>query len=247
MRAVCCDALNPGARPSPRKLKNLDVDGVRLVLRHDDAFYQYHNTLKQAGLQTAVVFARESMTPATGWTYQWNGALYANALSAAPPDMWLLGNEPNGQGDSCWTMTPDQHVEMFNQTAQGIRSVLPDAKIYIGGMLGSVSAAAEWGLYLNKYDKLDGIDIHYPESALVVNEWRDWGPPISCMEWCWAGRGVRGSQVRAWEHMLERHTTHSAWYCWSAAQGEPSMSLVGPMGRPKAAYYNYQGALRHGN
>lgn len=249
MRAVCCDALNPGARPNPRRLKNLGVDGARLVLHHDAAFYDYHNTLKKAGLQTAVVFASESRTPAPGWNYEWLGAQYANAMSLVPPDLWLIGNEPNAApgAASSWVMKSDQHVDMFNEVAHGIRSVLPSAKIYIGGMLGTPQAAMwQWGFRRSGYDRPTGIDIHYPETESIVFAWRDLLPTI-CMEWCWAGRGVRGSQVREWERMLERHTEHSAWYCWSAAQGEPSMSLVGPGGRPKAAYYNYKGALHHGN
>jgi hypothetical protein len=231
VRAVCCDALNSGARPTSLRLRHLGVTGVRLVARNHPDFYSYCKTLN--GLEIAVVLARESFEDEN---YTAMSTMYANAIR---PALWLVGNEPNSTGDASWTMTNGEHEYMFNRCRAGIRQVDGTTPVYIGGMLGDPT----W-LRIEKYDKPNGIDVHYPDTEAQLAAYTKYGLDLSVMEWCWAGRRVRQSDVTDWQKMLNQYTKHSAWYCWSDAQGSPGMGLVSSGGHFKKAYYQYKNALR---
>lgn len=240
VRGPVCDAMNPAAAPSVRRLRNLGANLVRLTGFFDAPFFAYAEKLNANGITVDVAFPSESWTTDD---YASEAAEYAERLPFV--GLFLLGNEPNaGAGSaSSWVMSPQEYADFWNRAAPAMKRVNPVAQCYVGGMLGDIGPwlAETMGLLTVPPD---GIDVHYPESELTLIAYEEiYGLPLSVDEWCWAGRNVPRSSVVSWQRMLDRHAAHSCWFCWCESMGPPGMGLVSAKGRALKAFGDYQAAL----
>jgi hypothetical protein len=253
MIGVCCDARGALSAPSLRQIGVLmpgHGGGVRQVLLHDERVFAYLETVANAGYEVAVVAAGESFeTDDYGAELAW----YAQELGrrGVDPTLWLIGNEPNAQAGSTssWVMEPSAYIGLWNSGVFGIRSVLPDAPCYVGGLLGRSDVWLEETMpWLEP--KPSGLDLHYPgiggdnaKEALRLYA-RLWQLPLSVMEWSYVGRGVTAAQVVAYLQLIHRYATHSAVFSYHRVPGVEYMSLTGPRGVRRKAWYNFRAAYR---
>jgi hypothetical protein len=117
MRLLCIDpAWEPGT-PSDALLQEQGYGGVRFVARPDlfDQVAHYINL----GLHVMLVLARESGDPAQ--YAEWGPFDFGDG----PRLHWVVGNEPDGSGDSSWSMTPRQYRGLWRsaRVLQGERWV----------------------------------------------------------------------------------------------------------------------------
>ena len=108
------DPLNPAGRADPGLLRRLGFSWVRLVARSGVAGYVYD--CRQAGLKVLTVLARESFPDLRNTSYQ--AFIYAESLR---PDAVQIGNEPDCEGPSSWTMSQEDYAELVYRCRAGVQ------------------------------------------------------------------------------------------------------------------------------
>lgn len=248
IRGLCVDALN--GPPSVRQLRNLGVNGVRMVAFDDEAFYDYYTAVSRAGFQTAVVLARESFSTDD---YASEAADYGRALSDPLP-IFVVGNEQDAglldaDSPSSWSMDPSQYADLFRRCAAGILEVQPLAQLVIGGFVAGQPAAL--GDYLEAIRKvysgpIHGYDVHpYTKDATAASyllalyaEYAEPDMHAYVLEWHRPPREIKG-----YVRMLDRDTDGWAFFCagdWNV----DGFGLWNRRGKPKAAHRELRAALK---
>lgn len=220
MRGVCTDALNMPAPPD--QLGKLD--SVRVEMRDDEAFYSYVESLAFVGIKRVYLYGPSTTN-------------FKHILQNSPrPDMIILGNEPDGDGDSSWKMSYGRYKNFWRQNAKVAAKYASGVPLCAAGLINGA------GFLEPIWDQLvptpDMVNIHYPADEAAMISMRLYGTPVVVGEWCW--NGATQEQMKSWEGSLERYTDHSFWFCWA----DPDMGLVGPTGYKKNNYRRLQKAIQ---
>lgn len=212
---ISCDAMNPYGRPTARSLKLLKVDGVRMVAFNKPMWFTYLREMEVARLDVAVVHSGLSYQEST--TMYEQARVYAEQIDVA---MHIIGNEWNVDIDATWPAGGDDaFVAVWNEIGSAIRSVRPDASLWIGGLFSEADPIAHLKKVIPRLDpEPTGIDYHpymegYEETADLFNAMtREFGLPVSAMEW----NDSDPEGLKRFQKILNRTTDHSAWFCYDS-------------------------------
>lgn len=197
-------------------------------------YYDYHQQIKQAGLQSYAVLARESF----------GSASRADTVAALPTDLdgVAIGNEPDGDGPSSWQMTQSSYRRLIRDCAPAVRARCPSARVIAGGM---VSGQPGWlePVASDIAQLVDFLDVHPyakdPNEAQVLLDqyWETYLIPLMVLEW-----NRPTDQISSFVQMLERTAHSSSWFCWSDGM-VPGFGLLDGVGVFKEEYFALQSAL----
>jgi hypothetical protein len=187
---VNLDFDNPTGKPAPDQLELFTW--ARLVARTDPGFQGYLDSLKGAGVQSIVVIARQSLPPSAVISLQPGNprspvtidfdqvrAAVFDLAQNIHPDVWELGNEPDGTDASSFIMTKEQYRDFATACHDGIRAhqSQQNVRLIVGGLSSGDAAWLEdiWPLPVN------GIGVHpyvqRPTSTWPTATWGSAGPP----------------------------------------------------------------------
>lgn len=238
-KGCCLDSLFAPARPEPRELAMLGLDGARLVARHDRRFYSYVQRLHVAGFDVAAVLARESFNTTN---YRKEAAQYARGLRDWQPEIYVIGNEEDAgllpeESPSSWKMEPAEYGAFFAACADGIRSVDPAALLIMGGLVsGQPSALHDYLAALGPWRQwLHGYDVHpYTRDASsasdLLSAYRFYDPNLAqyVLEWNRPANEI-AAYVLMLDNVLNSPVAGWCWAMWSSAM-VPDMGLVDERG-----------------
>ncbi len=216
MRGVCVDSFN--RPPSTSQLEALGAD-IRIELRDDPLFYNYVETIKD----------RQSIA------YLWGPSTEDSVEIPNQCPLLIIGNEPDQDGDSSWTMTPTQYIALWKKVAALAPVGTP---LCAAGMYYSTE-------FLDKvWSKLtptpNAVNKHYPNTEQDIIAFRKYGVPVVVGETTY--EGATRPQMVEWQRVLTRYTDHSFYFCWHDGM-VPNMGLYTATNRPKKEYYYYKKAL----
>lgn len=238
MRGVCIDPMNPAGRPTVTQLKALTPNpSVRLVYQPHLQWYNYYLSLQKHNVPVCLTLASESFSSTA---YNYETSVIARTLRDYPPALWVIGNEPDGVGDSSWSMEWREYVNLFYQCEPAIRSTFPDAQVYTAGL---VSGQVDWlnGDQLIPSMNFDGVCVHYPPDVNTLQAYANYyNKPVAVTEWTWRG-GTR-QEIIDWQRMLNVVSLHSFWFCWSDGM-VPTHGLHTIGGTKLPEYHYYKEAL----
>lgn len=230
----------------PRQLRELGASWIRIVAHPDHDLADYLRACQQEALRVLLVLANESFDGVEDAWGRWRK--YAPLISALQ-----IGNEPDLDSPSSWTMEPG----VFENYGWVARSNFPQVPIVAGGL---ASGQPDW---------LDGVNLGWADAIAVhpylkdapnerdledledvpvlLDRYRQYGKPILVTEWGWWGddeqRGAEeiGDMVRWAAHtpIIEGFF----YFCWSDAM-VPPFGLFGSRGRRKPAADAFEQAAR---
>ena len=192
---VNVDPLNPTNRPSPVLVKELGMGGVRLVCR--EGVEGYVDLCHGQGLFVLGVIARESQ---------------GNVLGGIC-DAYQIGNEPDGEGESSYSMSPNQYLEearIYRDTYPGLFMIsagLVSGQVGYWRQIGSqIGMMGYQGFAVHPYGKtaaqaeplLKSYQSITPRLGLWVTEWHR-----------------PANEIPDWKAMLRRTSVADAWFCWA--------------------------------
>lgn len=125
---------------------------IRPVLKWDDNVRQIQDFMREAhhlDCKVLAVIAKESYKHKPNGTFAWShytAARWYTSRYSGLVDMWQLGNEPDIQSSSSWTMTPQEYIRMLSYW----RKYIPTGRI-VGPGLASGSNA--WWLQIPTYTR----------------------------------------------------------------------------------------------
>lgn len=191
------DPLNPAGRPDPAMLRSLGFDGVRVVLR--PGIEEYLQLCWAEGLSVLGVIARESIEARPLAWY----------MRYMLPDLLQLGNEPDCEGASSWTMDPYQYAMFWREA---IPLVPPEVPIVTAGL----ASGNAWWLDEVKHElvRCSGVAVHpYAKQAgdarALLRVYRDlYGLPLFVTEW-----NRPAIEIGGFAAMLREEAAGSAWFC----------------------------------
>lgn len=159
-------------RHSPELVSSLGATWVRIVATPDHDLSDYFRACQAAGVRVLLVLARES-----GGNYAEYRRRYDGLMNAVQ-----VGNEPDGLGESSWTMTQAELASLGRMA----RRVWPDLPMLAGGL---VSGNPSW---------LDGCDLSWADRIAVhpythtagdvhwlLDAYRAYGKRLVVTEWGW--------------------------------------------------------------
>lgn len=231
----CVDALNEFGRPTPRQLKNLGANAVRMEMRDaPNEFLCYYNELNEANVQVALLIG-----PSTK-----NVVRTLNDLQHEPA-LVIIGNEPDNLGTSSWTQTPEQYIELYNRNANFVRDKFPNVPLSTAGMFGYESGLQFLDVVLPNLEIHPTYNNrHYPNTSEELQALAtQYMIPIIIGEWCWF-TGTR-QEIIGWQITLSSYAHHSFWFCWSEAmvQDHGLVSAPTPTPKPLRTYRYYKAAI----
>lgn len=213
---VCADSQHDAGRADPGLLLELGMGFVRLVAFKNQAFLDYYTALRRYGIQVAAVLGRESFSEQPD--YEAEARDYATWLAADPPAWWVCGNEMDAYvlaepSPSSWSMEPAVYSYVAHQMIAGIRSVLPDARICVGGLVSGQADWLHWGVTLG--GQFDAIDVHpygkdADEARALLHAYRNaYELPLLVLEW-----HRPAEEIVSFLAMLRRETRGSCWFAF---------------------------------
>lgn len=221
MRGVCTDVLN--RPPTLRQLMNLGATGVRFEIRDDPLFQSYYKHVVR-GVEVALLWGPSTEFdnfPEVGYN----------------PKMLIIGNEPDGVGDSSWTMKPQQYIDLWNRIAPTVdtgKTVLCTA-----GMVGGPEFLREVWPYLKP--EPDYNNKHYPNNETELIDFRtEFKKPVIVGETCYE-TGTR-QQIIDWCQVLARYANGDFYYVWGE-WNHINMGLYSMSNRPKRQYWAWKEGL----
>jgi hypothetical protein len=114
--------------------KRLGARWVRVVIVPDMFPSSLLQQYRAAGLSVLAVLANESFA---GGDYGRQAEAYVR-IHGAHVDAWQIGNEPDHESPSSWTLTQDEYAQLLAAAAGAIRRVYPSATIVgAGGVSGN--------------------------------------------------------------------------------------------------------------
>jgi hypothetical protein len=144
---VMIDPLNPGPKTAAANLNYFQwvrleanrAEGTADVRALHPLIVAYISDLKSATPQRRYVLALTRGTFSREGDldhYSAQVAALATQLARTPPDVWEIGNEPDGGPPSSWVMSQNDYGNFFRAAAVALQSVLPDAFISTAGFSG---------------------------------------------------------------------------------------------------------------
>lgn len=187
---VCIDVANPAGYITPSQYRSLGIQFVRAEIR--DGF-QYPN------VPIALLYG-----PSTEENYFRIPVVWDKVV------MVIIGNEPDGTGESSWSMSPDAYVELYNRVAASIPNGM---KICTAGMINGPTFLNQcWSRLQHKPDY---VNVHYPNTAGDIVKFNlSFNKPVVVGEWCYYTAKTQ-EQMDAWVNVLDAHTVYSSWFCLS--------------------------------
>ena len=216
MLGCVLDALNPAAAPDPA---TYPFKAARLVAFDDERFYAYAEALDAAGVQLALVLARETFGDGD------RAAICTAIAEHIAPALFIVGNEEDAgllaePSPSSWSMTPTEYADLWHTCTTAIRAVQPGAQFVVGGLVsGQLVALLD---YVPIAGDEDGVDIHpygktAVETAMLLNAYRATGEtdaPFLVLEW-----NRPASEIPDYCKMLDAQGVQVAcWFAWSDLQ-----------------------------
>ena len=176
--AACGLNIPANGSVSPQQITALGATWVRIVATPEYDLTAYFTTLRTAGIRVLLVLARES-----GGDYRLYRDLYSTRV-----DAWQIGNEPDGEGESSWSMTPHEWASL----GRSVRALMPTALIVGGGL---VSGQPSWltgvdiswadALSFHPYAKNAIRDDDLPDIFELLEDYKRFGKPLIISEWGW--------------------------------------------------------------
>lgn len=226
MAGVCLDSMNPSGRPSYTRLKNLGVSSVRLEIRESAEFNKYARSL--APFQRYFLYGPSTEDLISPLQY-----MLVNSR-----DVVILGNEPDGTGDSSWTMTQQEYISFWNTNAPRVRALWPSVKLCAAGMVNGPDFLL--GVWNDLYPAPDLVNVHYPNTVQEIQAFWQFAYTI-VGEWCYYTGTAQ--EVKDWYNIIAANTQDSLYFCWSNGQVQ-NMGLTSASGAPNGTYYHYRDAIR---
>ena len=224
---VNVDPLNPAGAPDPAALKAAGFNWVRLVSRPQPGVSAYIQQCQQAGIKVLAVIAGESMQ---------NGVPYK---LDPPPDVYQLGNEPDGEGVSSWKMDQDAYTRLWNTHAAGLNAPAIAAGLcsddppgWIENLLPGLQPRPR-ALAVHPYGATvdDAQDLFESFAELQFPLWlTEWNP----LPRDWTDQTVETDMAAVWA-IFSSKAEAAFWFCWSDGM-VPGLGLVDGQGQPKPAY-----------
>jgi hypothetical protein len=225
MRGVCVDCTNKP--PTLRKLKNAAMNSIRIEMRDLPSFYTYTQALARNQIEQTWLVG-----PSTGPLEP------ILDKTTVRPSLVIIGNEPDvASGGSSWSMSKDEYIHLWAQTAILIRQQWPAMELATAGMY---NPAYLWGVHRWLRPQPTYVNRHYPDSVYDIRRFDEIGQRTIVGEWCW--RNATKQEMYDWENMLEYYTWASFWFCW-ADYMVPDMGLVTATGKTTRAYRYLKEAL----
>lgn len=224
MRGVAVDCAN--RPPTWRSVRLAKLDAIRIEMRDLPEFYAYTSSLHRNVKQVWLV------GPSTG-------PLEPILLHpTVRPSLVIIGNEPDIEGDSSWTMTQAEYIQLYNTSATLIRHKWPDVELATAGMYRQAYA---WAVRPYLIPTPNYLNMHYPDGIDAFQEFSR-NTPCIVGEWCW--RNASQQQMHDWViHFLNYYAYHWFWFCW-ADYMVPDMGLMNSKGEPTTAYHRLKNVLR---
>lgn len=228
MRGVAVDCTN--RPPTWRSIRLAKLDSIRIEMRDLPSFYSYtskldlHPTVKQAWLVGPSTESVERVLENT----------------TVKPSLIIIGNEPDIEGDSSWTMPQAEYVQLYNRTASLVRERWPDNPPELS-MAGMYKEAYAWAVRPYLLRPPNYLNMHYPGGIDALREFSR-GTPCIVGEWTW--RTATSQQMHDWVNpFLNIYSQHWFWFCW-ADYMVPGHGLMNARGKPTIAYNRLKQALR---
>lgn len=221
MRGVCIDSENPAGQPTYTQLTRLGATGFHMEMRDTNEFYTYYNTLRR--LNSCLLVGPKT-----------EDAFVISKNLPYEPDIVVIGNEPDFQSPSSWTMTPQEYISLYNDTAP----LFPDSALSVAGMFNKdASYLAQVLPHLKPSPTY--VNVHYPDAVRDLQRFMYYRSVI-VGEWCYYTGTT--PQIVDWNKTLVQYARHSFWFCWSNAQ-VINMGLTDVDGKLLPTYYGYKEAL----
>lgn len=227
MRGVAVDCTN--RPPTWKSIRLAKLDSVRIEMRDLPSFYNYtsnlalHPTVKQAWLVGPSTESVERVLQNT----------------TVKPALVIIGNEPDIEGDSSWTMSQAEYVQLYNRTASLIRERWQENPPELS-MAGMYHQAYAWAVRPYLIPTPNYLNLHYPEGIDHLKEFSR-GAPCIVGEWTW--RTATSQEMFDWvNHFLNLYAHHWFWFCW-ADYMVPGHGLMNSRGKPTIAYHRLKQAL----
>lgn len=228
MRGVAVDCTNKP--PTWRSVRLAKLDAIRIEMRDLLSFYKYtstmdlHQTVKQVWL----------VGPSTGDVER------ILATTTVKPSLVIIGNEPDIEGDSSWTMTEAEYVQLYNKTALLVRTRWQDNPPQLA-TAGMYHQSYAWAVRPYLIPTPNYLNMHYPKGIDAFKEFSR-GTPCIVGEWTW--RNASQAEMNDWvRHFLNYYSWHWFWFCW-ADYMVPGHGLLNSYGKPTQAYRRLKNALR---
>lgn len=227
MAGVCLDALNPTGSPSNKKLANLGISSSRLEIRKGTQYTDYVNSLYSLNNYALIGPSTNSMQPEL-------------AALKYTPQVIIIGNEPDNDGPSSWTMSPQEYISLWNSLASVLKHNYPTTQLCTAGMLQPTTDYLQqcWSSLIPTPDL---VNKHYPNNRdEIVNFQTTFNVPVIVGEWCW--KTASQQEMQDWVDMLNNTCYEHFWFCWSDGM-VPGMGLVTRTGRITNTYRRYKNAI----
>lgn len=225
MRGVAVDCTN--RPPTWRSVRLARLNAIRIEMRDLPEFYSYtaglHRNVKQVWL----------VGPSTG---PLDPILQQATVK---PSLIIIGNEPDIEGDSSWTMAQAEYVQLYNRSALAIRqSGWQDVELATAGMYHYQYA---WAVRQYLIPTPTYLNMHYPAG---ISEFLEFSRDTPCIVGEWTWRNATQQEMHDWVvHFLDYYAYHWFWFCW-ADYMVPGHGLVDSKGSPTRAYHRLKQVLR---
>jgi hypothetical protein len=159
-------------RPEPADLELFRW--ARLIARAADGMDAYLQQLRAAGIRTLVVLDQDALgTDPNRWA-----DLAADFAERLHPDVWQVGNEPDGGGASSSQLAAEAYGLLVRRAVPVFKQTQPDAMVISAGL---TSGNADWllGCGAEALALLDAVAVHLygqrPTAAWPVSEYAPFG------------------------------------------------------------------------
>jgi len=190
MHGVCIDVANPNGRISPARFRSLGVQFVRAELRASQPYQD---------IPTALLYG-----PSTEYEFYFRPA----NLSQKNVLFVIIGNEPDGTGESSWHMTPREYIGLYNRVASSIPDSVP---ICTAGMVGGPEFLARcWPGFVRKPNFVNKHCPNYENQIKVFQ--LAFNRPVVVGEHCWYTCQSQ-QEMNGWIDTLSNTTAFASWFC----------------------------------
>jgi hypothetical protein len=220
MLGVCTDPLNTPADPATLS-QQTNFEWVRIVAQPN--IEDYIANLKANNIKLALVIAQES------------GDIDYSYLE---PDLVVIGNEPDIDGPSSWTMTQGDYLDLWYAK----RSSYDCPALTAGAASGNVGW---WDTVMSAIENCQGMDVHpygktpHQAAELVTAYQIHYRMMCHVLEW-----HRPEEEIDEFVAILGRDQQRIlCWFCWSDANVD-GFGLLDANGQPKPEFYHFKQELK---
>jgi hypothetical protein len=222
---VNIDPLNPAGAPEPGALKAIGFNWVRLVSR--PGVEPYIQKCQAADIKVLAVIAGDSMQ---------DGKLFK---LDPPPDVYQVGNEPDGDGVSSWKMDQDAYTQLWNTYAAEL-----DAPVIAAGLCSGDPTGWLGDLVSNLQPPPRALAVHpygatADDASALFDAFAQFSLPLWLTEWNllprdWSDQETETDLTAVWE-VFNSRAEAAFWFCWSDGMVS-GLGLLDAQGEPKPSY-----------